>query len=194
MKPGWASDEVWTSLVRHWSSDPKFALKSTAGKKNRMSEKAMKTQWHGGRKPQDNHKETLAGPEKKTVSTWKVIKHCWTKGGDESNVELPPRLAEIETKYQGAVGKKRAELGLTDSDIELDSDADDEAMLEAAGVYKGRVPCMGAEGLRILPNSRGASSSRSRVEDPRIAQLQRELEERREHDRRTRERLEAMEQ
>ncbi|CAH9095607.1 unnamed protein product [Cuscuta epithymum] len=193
-KPGWASDEVWDSLVRHWSLDPKFAQKSAAGKKNRMSEKAMETQWHGGRKPQSKHRETMVGPEKKKVSILKVIKHCWTKGGDNSEAELPPRIAELETKYQAQVGKKRAELGLTHSDIELDSDADDEAMLEAAGVYKGRVPCMGAEGLRILHNRDGASSSRSRVEDPRIAQLQRELEEQREQGRRTRARLEAMEQ
>ncbi|CAH9126175.1 unnamed protein product, partial [Cuscuta epithymum] len=55
---------------------------------------------------------------------------------------------------------------------DLASDEDDEAILEAAGVYKGRVPCLGAEGQRILLNRDGASSSRSRRgEDPRIAEL-----------------------
>ncbi|CAH9121075.1 unnamed protein product, partial [Cuscuta epithymum] len=95
-------------------------------------------------------------------------------------------------KYNTTVEKKRVELGLTESD-ELDSDAEDEAILEVAGVYKRRVPCMGAERQQILYNHDEASSSRSRVEDPRIAQLQRELEEQRERDRETRARLEAME-
>ncbi|CAH9087953.1 unnamed protein product, partial [Cuscuta epithymum] len=75
-----------------------------------MSEKALETQWHGGRKPQSKHREALAGPEKKKVSILKVIKHCWTKHGDESEADLPPRLAEIETKYNTNVEKKRAEL------------------------------------------------------------------------------------
>ncbi|CAH9123625.1 unnamed protein product, partial [Cuscuta epithymum] len=53
---------------------------------------------------------------------------------------------------------------------------------------------MGAEGQRILYDRSGASSSRSRRgEDPRIAQLQRELEEERKKDEETRARLEAME-
>ncbi|CAH9103609.1 unnamed protein product, partial [Cuscuta epithymum] len=46
-----------------------------------MFEKALETQWHGGRKPQSKHKEDLAGPEMKKVSILKVIKHCWTKHG-----------------------------------------------------------------------------------------------------------------
>ncbi|CAH9074171.1 unnamed protein product [Cuscuta epithymum] len=113
---------------------------------------------------------------------------------------MPPRIAEIETKYNTTVEKKRAKLGLTESD-EIDSDAGDDTILEAAGVYKGRVPCMGAEGQRILYNRSGASSSRSRRgEDPRIAQMQRELEEQqraleeqRKKEEETRARLEAME-
>ncbi|CAH9107529.1 unnamed protein product [Cuscuta epithymum] len=144
-----------------------------------MSEKALETQWHRGRKPQSKHRETLAGPEKKKVSILKVIKHCWTKHGDESEVDLPPRLTEIETKYNTNVEKKRAELGLTQED-EIDSDVEDDAITEAAGVCKGRVPCMGAERQRILYDRSGseASSSRSRRrEDPRIAQMQREVEE-----------------
>ncbi|CAH9129215.1 unnamed protein product, partial [Cuscuta epithymum] len=53
---------------------------------------------------------------------------------------------------------------------------------------------MGAEGQRILYDRSGASSSRSRRgEDPRIAQLQRELEEQRKKDEETRARMEAME-
>ncbi|CAH9067908.1 unnamed protein product [Cuscuta epithymum] len=112
---------------------------------------------------------------------------------------MPPRLAEIEMKYHTTVQKKRAERGLTDED-ELDSDAEDDVIVEAAGVYKGRVPCMGAEGQRILYDRSGTSSSRSRRgEDPRIAQMQRELEQQRaleeqhKKDEETRARLEAME-
>ncbi|CAH9125494.1 unnamed protein product [Cuscuta epithymum] len=120
---------------------------------------------------------TLVGPEKKKVSILKVIKHCWTKHDDESDADPPPRLAEIETKYNTNVEKKRAELGLTHED-EIDSDVEDDAIVEAAEVYKGQVPCMGAEGQRILYDHNGASSSRSRRgEDPHIAQMQRELEE-----------------
>ncbi|CAH9115289.1 unnamed protein product, partial [Cuscuta europaea] len=48
-----------------------------------MSEKALTTQWHGGRKPQSKHKEALAGPQKKRVPILSVIKHCWTKSGVE---------------------------------------------------------------------------------------------------------------
>ncbi|CAH9107421.1 unnamed protein product [Cuscuta epithymum] len=162
VRPGWCSEEVWANLVHHWSSDPNFLARSQSGKKNRMSEKALETQWHGGRKPQSKHKEDLAGPEKKKVSILKVIKHCWTKHGDESEADLPPRLAEIETKYNTNVEKKRTELGLTQED-EIDSDVEDEAIVEADGVYKGRVPCMGAEGQRILYDRSGASFCVSRT-------------------------------
>ncbi|CAH9093897.1 unnamed protein product [Cuscuta europaea] len=139
-----------------------------------MSEEALQTQWHGSRKPQSKHKEALVGPEKKKVSILKVIKHCWTKHGDVSEADLPTRLAEIETKYNTHVEKKRAELGLLHED-EIDSDVEDDAILEAVGVYKGRLLCMGAEGQRILydRSCSGASSSRSRRgEDPRITQMQ----------------------
>ncbi|CAH9069882.1 unnamed protein product, partial [Cuscuta europaea] len=95
-----------------------------------MSEKAMTTQWHGGRKPQSKHKEALAGPQKKRVPILSVIKHCWTKSGVESPANLPPRLAEIETKYNANVEKKRAELGLTQED-DIGSDVEDDAILEA---------------------------------------------------------------
>ncbi|CAH9115279.1 unnamed protein product [Cuscuta europaea] len=144
-----------------------------------MSEKALQTQWHGGHKPQSKHNEALARPEKKRVSILKVIKHCLTKHGDESEADLPPRLAEIETNYNTTVEKKQAELGLT-QEGEIDSDVEDDAILEAAGVYKGRLPCMGVEGQQILydRSCSGDSSSRSRRgEDPRIAQMQRELKE-----------------
>ncbi|CAH9113205.1 unnamed protein product [Cuscuta epithymum] len=66
----------------------------------------------------------------------------------------------------------------------------------------GQVSCMGAEGQRILyDHTNGASSSRSgRGEDPRIAQMQRKLEEQRraleeqrKKDEETRARLEVME-
>ncbi|CAH9128348.1 unnamed protein product [Cuscuta epithymum] len=66
----------------------------------------------------------------------------------------------------------------------------------------GQVSCMGAEGQQILyDHTNGASSSRSgRGEDPRIAQMQRKLEEQRraleeqrKKDEETRARLEAME-
>ncbi|CAH9093570.1 unnamed protein product [Cuscuta epithymum] len=118
-KPGFICDEVWNNLVRHWSSDLIFLQRSVAGTQNRNCDKAKETQWCGGRKPQNKHRQDLAGPEKKKVSMWKLIKHCWTKG-DESDAELPPRIAELETKYQAQVEKKRAELGPTDSDLELD--------------------------------------------------------------------------
>ncbi|CAH9091366.1 unnamed protein product, partial [Cuscuta europaea] len=136
-----------------------------------MSEKAMTTQWHGGRKPQSKHKEALAGPQKKRVPILSVIKHCWTKSGVESPANLPPRLAEIETKYNANVEKKRAELGLTQED-DIGSDVEDDAILEATGVYKGRLPCLGAEGQRILYDRSGSGASSSsqsrRGEDPRI--------------------------
>ncbi|CAH9083018.1 unnamed protein product [Cuscuta epithymum] len=112
-----------------------------------------------------------------------------------------PRLADFESKYNESVDRQRAERDLTQED-ELDSDADDEAAIEAAGVYKGRVPCLGAEGQRILyDRSTGASSSRSRSgEDPRMAQMQRELaeherrwEEQRKREEETKARLEEME-
>ncbi|CAH9091882.1 unnamed protein product, partial [Cuscuta europaea] len=168
-----------------------------------MSEKAMTTQWHGGRKPQSKHKEALAGPHKKRVPILSVIKHCWTKSGVESPANLPLRLPEIETKYNANVEKKRAELGLTQED-DIGSDVEDDAILEATGVYKGRLPCLGAEGQRILYDRSGSGASSSsqsrRGEDPRIAQLQRELEEeqrafeqQRKNDEETRARLEAME-
>ncbi|CAH9082658.1 unnamed protein product [Cuscuta epithymum] len=200
-KPKWVSDEVWTNLCRHSSSDPKFLARSQSGKKNRMSEKALETQWHGGRKSQYAHKETLAGPEKKKVNILNLVKHCWTKHGEESEANLPPRLAEFESKYNESVDRRRAERGLTQED-ELDSDADDEAAIEAAGVYKGRVPSLGAEGQRILyDRSTGASSSQSRCgEDPRMAQMQRELqeherrwEEQRKREEETKARMEEME-
>ncbi|CAH9138596.1 unnamed protein product [Cuscuta epithymum] len=154
-----------------------------------MSEKALEMQWHGGRKSQNAYKETLAGPEKKRVGVLRLVKHCWTKHGEESEADLPPRLADFETKYNESVDRQRAARGLT-QEGDLDSDADDEAAIEAAGVYKGRVPCLGAEGQRILyDRSTDASSSRSRRgEDPRIATLQRELEE---HERRWEEQRKA---
>ncbi|CAH9101000.1 unnamed protein product [Cuscuta europaea] len=188
-KPGFLSDDVWENLVRHWSTDPIFLKRSQAGKENRNSEKAKELQWRGGRKPHDQHKKDLegSGPVKMKVTKWALIKHCWTKG-DES---LPPRISEIEKKYEKEIEKKRAEL--SSSDDELDERQDDEAILAAVGVYKGRVPCLGAEGVRILHNSKGASSSSRPVDDERVARLEKKLAKGREEGRRIRERLEEME-
>ncbi|CAH9078659.1 unnamed protein product [Cuscuta europaea] len=76
---------------------------------------------------------------------------------------------------------------------ELDESQDDDAILAAARVYKGRVLFMGAEGVRILHNSGGASSSSRPADDEWVARLKKELVERREENRRTRESLEEME-
>ncbi|CAH9108217.1 unnamed protein product [Cuscuta europaea] len=81
-----------------------------------------------------------------------------------------------------------------DSDTELDESQDDDAILAATGVYKGRVPFLRDEGIRILQNSEGASSSSHQVNDERdeqIARLEQQLvqqaAERAEEERRTRE-------
>ncbi|CAH9102089.1 unnamed protein product [Cuscuta europaea] len=83
-----------------------------------------------------------------------------------------------------------------DSDANLDEFEDDDAVLAATGVYKGRVPFLGFEGIRLLQNSRGASSSSHQVNDERdeqIARLDQEIAqqraEREKEERRTRERM-----
>ncbi|CAH9114777.1 unnamed protein product [Cuscuta europaea] len=88
----------------------------------------------------------------------------------------PPRLSEIEKNYEEERGKKDNELG--DSDAELGESQDDMTILAATGVYKGRVPLMGSEGIRILQKSKGASSSSHSVYDDRVTRLKKQLQER----------------
>ncbi|CAH9054141.1 unnamed protein product [Cuscuta europaea] len=115
-KPKFLGDDVWEMLCRHWATDASFLLRSETGKANRNSEKAKEVQWHGGRKPQIQHKKDLegSGPVKKRVTPLKLMAHCWTKKG----AMPPPRLSEIEKKYEEERGKRVDELA--DSDDELD--------------------------------------------------------------------------
>ncbi|CAH9059831.1 unnamed protein product [Cuscuta europaea] len=85
-------------LCRHWATDASFLLRSEMGKANRASEKAKEVQWHGGRKPQSQHKKDLegSGPVKKRVTPLKLMAHCWTKKG----AMPPPRLYEIEVNNE----------------------------------------------------------------------------------------------